>query len=246
MFQDKNYDLFLGDALENMAQLEDNSIDLILVDLPYGVTNNKWDVIIPFDKMWEQFNRIKKNNAAVVLTATQPFASMLIMSNLKQFKYDVIWEKTICSGQLNVKHRPLRAHESILVFYDKIPTYNEQKTTGKPYKIKREGNNTENCYCAQKSSEKDNDGFRHAKSVVKVPNQRVKGGHPTQKPVALLEMIIKTFSNENDVVLDCCMGSGSTGVAAMNLNRRFIGIEKEPKYFEMAITNIQSTLYDKK
>ena len=246
MLEGRNYDLIFGDAIENMAKLKEKSIDLILVDLPYGVTNNKWDVIIPFDEMWEQFNRIKKNNAAMVLTATQPFASMLVMSNLKQFKYDVIWEKTICSGQLNVKHRPLRAHESILVFYDKIPTYNEQKTEGKPYKIKREGNDTENCYCRQKASEKDNEGFRHAKSVVKIPNQRIKGGHPTQKPVALLEMLIKTFSNENDIVLDCCMGSGSTGVAAMNLNRKFIGIEKELKYFDMATLNIQSALHDKK
>ena len=244
MLEGRNYDLILGDAIENMAKLKEKSIDLILVDLPYGVTNNKWDVIIPFDEMWEQFNRIKKNNAAMVLTATQPFASMLVMSNLKQFKYDVIWEKTICSGQLNVKHRPLRAHESILVFYDKIPTYNEQKTEGKPYKIKREGNDTENCYCRQKASEKDNEGFRHAKSVVKIPNQRIKGGHPTQKPVALLEMLIKTFSNENDIVLDCCMGSGSTGVAAMNLNRKFIGIEKELNYFDMATLNIQSALHD--
>lgn len=244
MLEGRNYDLIFGDAIENMAKLKEKSIDLILVDLPYGVTNNKWDVIIPFDEMWEQFNRIKKNNAAMVLTATQPFASMLVMSNLKQFKYDVIWEKTICSGQLNVKHRPLRAHESILVFYDKIPTYNEQKTEGKPYKIKREGNDTENCYCRQKASEKDNEGFRHAKSVVKIPNQRVKGGHPTQKPVALLEMLIKTFSDENDIVLDCCMGSGSTGVAAMNLNRKFIGIEKELNYFDMATLNIQSALHD--
>lgn len=244
MLEGRNYDLIFGDAIENMAKLKEKSIDLILVDLPYGVTNNKWDVIIPFDEMWEQFNRIKKNNAAMVLTATQPFASMLVMSNLKQFKYDVIWEKTICSGQLNVKHRPLRAHESILVFYDKIPTYNEQKTEGKPYKIKREGNDTENCYCRQKASEKDNEGFRHAKSVVKIPNQRIKGGHPTQKPVALLEMLIKTFSNENDIVLDCCMGSGSTGVAAMNLNRKFIGIEKELNYFDMATLNIKSALHD--
>lgn len=244
MLEGRSYDLIFGDAIENMAKLKEKSIDLILVDLPYGVTNNKWDVIIPFDEMWEQFNRIKKNNAAMVLTATQPFASMLVMSNLKQFKYDVIWEKTICSGQLNVKHRPLRAHESILVFYDKIPTYNEQKTEGKPYKIKREGNETENCYCRQKASEKDNEGFRHAKSVVKIPNQRIKGGHPTQKPVALLEMLIKTFSNENDIVLDCCMGSGSTGVAAMNLNRKFIGIEKELNYFDMATLNIKSALHD--
>ena len=155
MFQDKNYDLSLGDALENMAKLKDKSIDLILVDLPYGVTNNKWDIIIPFDQMWKQFNRIKKDNSAMVLTATQPFASMLIMSNLKQFKYDVIWEKTICSGQLNVKHRPLRAHESILVFYDKIPTYNEQKTNGKPYKIKREGKIKRGKTVAPKTHKKD-------------------------------------------------------------------------------------------
>ncbi len=242
MFEDKNYQLFLGDALENMANLEKNSIDLILVDLPYGVTNNKWDIIIPFDAMWKEFNRIKKKNTAIVLTATQPFSSMLVMSNLKQFKYEVIWEKTICSGQLNVKHQPLRAHESILFFYDKIPTYNEQKTPGTPYSITRDAKYQENNYNSQKPTTKVNDGFRHAKSVVKVPNPRIKGGHPTQKPNSLLEQIIKTYSNENDVVLDCCMGSGSTGYAALKLNRKFIGIEKEQKYFDMATKNIESAV----
>jgi site-specific DNA-methyltransferase (adenine-specific) len=246
MFEDKKYELFLGDALETMATLQDNSVDLILVDLPYGVTNNKWDIIIPFEEMWKQFNRIKNSNTAIILTATQPFSSMLVMSNLKQFKYDIIWEKTICSGQLNIKHQPLRAHESILLFYDKIPTYNEQKTEGTPYIIVRDAKYQENNYNSQKPSEKINDGFRHAKSVVKMSNPRVKKGHPTQKPNNLLEMLIKTYSNEDDVVLDCCMGSGSTGIAALNLNRKFIGIEKEEKYFEMATSNIESSLNDKK
>jgi site-specific DNA-methyltransferase (adenine-specific) len=241
MFEEKDYELFQGDALETMSKIQDKSVDLILVDLPYGVTNNKWDIIIPFDLMWNQFNRIKKENTAVILTATQPFSSMLVMSNLKQFKYEIIWQKTICSGQLNVKHQPLRAHESILIFYDKIPTYNEQKTVGKPYIIIRDAKYEENNYRSQKPSEKVNDGFRHAKSVVEISNPRVKGGHPTQKPNNLLEMLIKTYSNENDIVLDCCMGSGSTGVAALNVKRKFIGIEKEDKYFQMASNNIEKS-----
>ena len=231
--------LILGDAIEEMAKIDDCSIDLILVDLPYGVTNNKWDVIIPFDKMWEQFNRIKKVRTPIILTATQPFASMLIMSNLKMFKYDLIWEKTISSGQLNVKHQPLRNHESVLVFYDKIPTYNEQKTEGKPYNIKRSGNYSENNYNCQKSSSKNNDGYRHAKSVIKISNPRIKNGHPTQKPIELLDYIIRCYSNENDTVLDCCMGSGSTGVSALKNNRIFLGIEKEQNYFEIAKKNIE-------
>ena len=245
MFSDEDYELIHGDALEEMSKLEDESIDLILVDLPYGVTNNKWDVVIPLDDMWSQFNRVKKANTAMIFTATQPFTSILIMSNLKQFKYDLVWEKTICSGQLNVKHQPMRAHESILVFYDKIPTYNEQKTSGEPYKINRKAQYSENSYNSQKPNKKINDGFRHARSVFKVSNPRIKGGHPTQKPNELLEILIKTYSNENDVVLDCCMGSGSTGVAALNLRRKFIGIEKEMKYYDLSKKNIEA-VHDKK
>lgn len=228
------YQILNGEAIHLMRSMPDNSIDLIAVDLPYGVTNNKWDSILPLDDMWKEFHRIGKENAAIVLTATQPFSSLLVASNLKYFKYEIIWEKTVSSGQLNVKHQPMRSHESILVFYKKKPTYNEQKTEGKPYSIKRDANYKDGSYGSQKPNEKQNNGFRHARSVIKIPNPRVKGGHPTQKPVELMDYIIKSYSNEGDVILDCCMGSGTTGVSAISLNRRFIGIELSSEYFDLS------------
>lgn len=233
---EKNYGLskiINGEAIQEITKIPDNSVDLICTDLPYGVTNNKWDLALPFDEMWEQFYRITKENAAIVLTATEPFASLLRLSSLKYYKYDCIWEKTISSGQLNVKHQPLRSHENILVFYRKKPTYNEQKTIGTPYSIKRNAEySEENNYNKQKPSEKINDGFRHARSVIKISNPRIKAGHKTQKPLELMEYILKTYSNENDTVLDCCMGFGTTCVAALNLQRQFIGIEISKESFK--------------
>lgn len=226
--------LIHGECLAEMSKLPKHSIDMILTDLPYGTTQNKWDEVIPFEPMWSNFLRIIKPNGAMVFTATQPFSSKLVLSQLPLFKYEMIWEKTICSGQLNVKRQPLRAHESILVFYQEQPIYNEQKTIGKPYKINRKINFKEQSYGAQKDNSKINDGFRHAKSIIKVSNPRIKDGHPTQKPVQLMEHLIKMFTNENDVVLDCCMGSGTTGEACQNLNRKFVGIELDEYYFRMA------------
>ena len=202
-----------------------------MTDLPYGTTQNKWDEILPMEKMWEEFHRIIKDDGAIVLTAAQPFASKLVISNLKNFRYDIIWEKTVSSGQLNVNKMPLRSHEHILVFYKKLPTYNEQKTEGKPYSINRDITNNSN-YGTQKPSSKVNNGFRHARSLIEIANPRIKGGHPTQKPLELMDYLIKTYSNEKDIVLDCCAGSGSTLVSSKRLNRAFIGIEIETKYFE--------------
>ena len=241
----EKYQLINNNCLLSMEQIKDKSVDLICVDLPYGVTKNKWDSIIPLDKMWNLFNRIIKDNGAIVLTATQPFSSILTMSNISNFKYDLIWEKTISSGQLNVSHQPMRSHESILVFYKKKPTYNEQKTLGTPYSINRSGNYLENNYSKQSSSSKTNDGYRHAKSVIKISNPRIKNGHPTQKPVELFEYIIKTFTNEGETVLDCCMGAGTTGVACANLNRDFIGIELDSKYFNMSKDRIVKAFNEK-
>jgi site-specific DNA-methyltransferase (adenine-specific) len=235
-----NYSLINGECIEEMSKLKNESINLILTDLPYGTTQNKWDEIIPFESMWKEFNRVLKPNGIIVLTATQPFSSKLIMSNLDNFKYEIIWEKTIGSGQLNIKRQPLRVHESILIFYKKPGTYNEQKTEGNPYSISRNIVSKGEGYGKQVNSSKVNDGFRHAKSVIKISNPRIKGGHPTQKPVALMEYLIKTFSNENDMVLDCCMGSGTTGVAALNLNRKFIGIELDEKYFSMSSKRMEN------
>jgi site-specific DNA-methyltransferase (adenine-specific) len=240
---DAKFVLVHGDALENMAKIPDGYIDLISVDLPYGLTRNKWDISIPLEEMWKQFNRITKPNGAMIFTAAQPFAAQLIVSNLANFKYDIIWEKTVASGQLNSGHQPLRVHESILVFYRKVPTYNEQLTEGTPYKIKRpaqygkaeEGRNN---YNQQKSHEKDNDGYRHARSVIKISNPRVRDGHPTQKPVELMSYIIKTYTNKHEIVLDCTMGSGTTGVACAELNRRFIGIDTDEKWYNSSVTRL--------
>lgn len=233
--------LINGDCLKEMKNIPDKSIHLICVDLPYGTTQNKWDAIIPFDKMWEEFNRVLTDDGTIVLTAAQPFSSKLIMSNIANFKYEIIWEKTIGSGQLNIKRQPLRVHESILIFYKNFGTYNEQKTEGKPYKIKRKVKSKGEGYGKQTDSEKTNDGFRHARSVIKVANPRIKGGHPTQKPVELMEYLVKAFSNPGDSVLDCCMGSGTTGVAAVNLGRKFIGMELDQDYFDQAKKRIKET-----
>lgn len=237
---DKNvaFNLIEGEAIHELSKIPDRVVDLVCVDLPYGVTNNKWDCVLPLDKMWEQLNRICKENAAMVFTATQPFCSILVMSNLNNFKYDIIWEKTVSSGQLNVSYQPMRSHESILIFYRKKPTYNEQKTEGTPYSIKRSGDYEDNSYNKQSGSEKNNDGFRHARSVIKVSNPRIRNGHPTQKPVELMDYIIKTYSNEKDIVIDFCMGSGTTGESAIKNNRKFIGIEKDSTYYSMSLKRI--------
>jgi site-specific DNA-methyltransferase (adenine-specific) len=226
--------LIHGDCLDEIFLLPKHSVDLILTDLPYGVTQNHWDTILPLDVMWEAFKHILKLDGRVVLTATQPFTSKLIISNLKEFKYDLIWEKSISSGQLNVSKMPMRSHEHILVFYDKFNTYNEQKTSGLPYSIDRKKSYIDGCYNKQKTSQKTNTGYRHARSVIKISNPRVAGGLPTQKPVELMSYLVKTFSNENDVVLDCCMGTGTTGAACIKNNRAFIGIELNKNYFDVA------------
>ncbi len=222
-----------GECLEVMEQLPAASFNLVLTDLPYGVSQNKWDTVIDLKKLWAAFDRLLKPSGVVVLTATQPFTSILVNSNLKQFKYEWIWEKSIGSGQLNIAHQPLRKHESVLVFYKRKPTYNEQRTEGSPYSIKRKPLLGDG-YGAQCSSETINDGFRHPSSVLFFPNPRVKNGHPTQKPVALMEYLIRTYTNPGDIVLDCCLGSGTTAIAAQQLKRQFIGIELSEKYYEMA------------
>lgn len=181
--------LYNDNCFTILKEIEDQSIDLILTDPPYGITQNKWDQIPPLDLMWVEFNRIIKDKGIIVMTAAQPFASQLIMSNLGNFKYDIIWEKTIASGQLNVKRQPLRTHEHILVFYKNPGVYNEQKTIGKPYSIKRKVKGVNQNYGDQKDSSKINDGFRHAKSVIKISNPRIKCGHPTEKPLELLRYV---------------------------------------------------------
>ena len=221
-----------GDCLELMKDIPDKSIDLILCDLPYGTTQNKWDTVIPFDKLWAQYNRIIKNNGAILLFSQMPFGANLIMSNPKMFRYEWVWEKEQGTGFLNAKKMPLKKHENILVFYKHLPTYNPQMREGfKPYYNVRLNSQSSN-YGNYEDAVSKSDGTRYPIDIIKFNRDR--GLHPTQKPVALLEYLIKTYTNEGDVVLDNCMGSGSTGVACQNTNRDFIGMELDEKYFQIA------------
>ena len=239
--------LLQGDCLEEMGSIPDKSIDMILCDLPYGTTACKWDTVIPFAPLWKEYERIIKLNGAIVLTASQPFTSALVMSNIKLFKYDLIWHKTHPKGHLNAKKMPMRAHESILVFYKKHGTYNPIKTQGHVRKVARTNNyqkKADSVYGKQKDIERNYDATdRYPASVLIFNNENQTNRlHPTQKPVALFEYLIRTYTNEGETVLDNCMGSGTTGVACKNLNRKFIGIEKDEKYFEIAKNRIEATV----
>ena len=232
-----NIELYQGDCLEIMKQISDKSIDMILCDLPFGITNNDWDKLIPFDSLWDSYNRIIKDNGAIILNCQQPFTSQLIMSNLKDFKYCWVWYKKQCSGFLNAKKQPLRNCEDIAVFYKNQCTYNPQMRFGK-LQIKATGKGSDNyseyTYMPHISNE------YYPTTLLEFSLPRFKDGHPTQKPVELLEYLIYTYTNKNDTVLDNCMGSGSTGVACLNTNRNFIGIELDEKYFNMAKDRIMS------
>lgn len=238
---DSFIDLRLGDCLEVMQALPAASVDLVLCDLPYGTTACKWDAVIPFAPLWEQYRRIAKPGAAVVLLGSQPFTTALIGSNLAEFKYSIVWDKGQVTGFLNAKKQPLRRHEDIAVFYRKQPTYNPQFVQGKPYSVsKKRRSHATAVYGKQagQHDEADSDGRRYPTSILAVPHPRFEGGHPTQKPVALMEYLIRTYTNAGGVVLDNCMGSGTTGAACVNTGRDFIGIEREPGYFEMARNRI--------
>lgn len=190
--------------------------------------------------MWAHIKRILKPKGIAVFTAVQPYTSVLVMSNPDWFKYDLVWQKTIGSGQLNVNRQPMRTHETVLVFYNNFGTYNEQTTLGNPYKIKRKMSQFQTSYGKQRDHESINEGTRRAKSVIKIKNPRVKGGHSTEKPVALMEYLIKTYSNPGEVVLDFAVGRGTTLVAAHNLGRKFIGIEKDNHWFEQASERLKN------
>ena len=227
-------DLRCGDCLEIMKDIPDGSVDMILADPPYGTTSrNKWDVVIPIEPMWEHLNRVIKDNGAIVLFSQLPFSCDLIQSNRKYFRYEWIWEKTNAVGFLNANRMPLREHENILVFYKRLPIYNPQKTKGKPYKAKPHRQTTNYGEYSSGFLTENNTGDRYPRDVIKFGNN-FKKVHPTQKPVPLLEYMVKTYTKENETVLDFVMGSGSTGVACKNLNRNFIGIELDEKYFKIA------------
>lgn len=220
-----------GDCIEFMKEMNDKSVDMILTDPPYGTTKNSWDKRVPLDLMWEQFNRVIKPNGAIVIFAQMPYGAELICSNRKMFRYELIWEKTSAAGFLNANRMPLRAHENILVFYKSLPTYNPQFMQGNPYKS-MSGARTTN-YGSYARTETINGGTRYPRDVIKMSRDS-NNTHPTQKPVALCEYLIRTYTNEGDTVLDPFMGSGSTGVAAINTGRDFVGIELDKKYYELA------------
>ena len=236
-------DLRQGDCLELMKDIPDGSVDMILADLPYGTTACKWDTIIPFEPLWEQYKRVIKPNGAIALTASQPFTSALVMSNPKMFKYSWVWEKSKSTGYLNAKKRPLYAHEDVLIFYKKPPVYIPQMTSGLPYN-KGKAHRPTNVYGSQKAVlVKNESGYRYPRTVQYFKTAESEGevSHPTQKPVALFEYLIKTYTNEGDLVLDNVAGSGTTGVACKNTNRNFIGIELDEKYFEIAKKRIEES-----
>ena len=234
----ENYQLMFGDCLERMKEIPDGSVDLILTDPPYQTTQNKWDSIIPFEPMWEQLKRIIKPNGACVLFSAQPFTTNLIYSNMKCFKYSMVWKKSKCGSPLTAKYKPLTKHEDINVFslHKKTLKYYPQMSEGKPYKRKFTENKVNNMGFGIKGVETDNNGTRHPTTILDYPQQwrRQDQVHPTQKPVELMEFLIKSFSMENETVLDFTMGSCSTGVACLNTNRKFLGIEMDANYYEIA------------
>ena len=246
-------ELIQGDCLEKMKDIPYKSIDMILCDLPYGTTACKWDTIIPFEPLWEQYKRIIKDKGAIVLTASQPFTSALVMSNVEMFKYVWIWEKSKGINFVQAKNMPIKFHEDIVVFSlgktihssqsDLRMTYNPQglvkvdKKWSRPQKYENGHNFSRDSHKLERTIEFEN----YPKSIIRFSNSdnNERGLHPTQKPVALFEYLIKTYTNEGDLVLDNCMGSGTTGVACKNLNRNFIGIELDPEYFKIAEKRIQ-------
>lgn len=230
-------ELKCGDCLEIMKDIQDKSIDMILCDLPYGTTACKWDNIIPFELLWEQYNRIIKDNGAIVLFGSEPFISNLIVSNIKDFKYKWIWNKKQTGNPFLCKKQPLKIYEEIAIFHSKI--YYPQMRKGK---LRQKGGGKRDNLFVGNITLKTNDEY-YPTAIIDFPNCRDKGGrlHPTQKPVDLLEYLIKTYTNENETVLDNCMGSGSTGVACVNTNRNFIGIELDQNYFNIAKERINKT-----
>ena len=226
--------IYNEDCLEGMKRIPDKSVDMILCDLPYGTTACNWDTIIPFEPLWGEYERIIKDNGAIVLTATQPFTTKLIESNFKRFRYNLIWEKPQGVDPFMAKRRPLNNVEDVVIFYKKQPTYNPQYEKGEPYRITRDkkDRNYEITGTVMKETTTINKGVRLPKRIIRCNQER--GLHPTQKPVALFEYLIKTYTNEGETILDNCMGSGTTAIACLNTNRNFIGFELDKGYFDMA------------
>jgi site-specific DNA-methyltransferase (adenine-specific) len=237
--------LLKGDCLDRMKEIPDGSVDMILTDPPYGTTACKWDSIIPLEPMWEQLKRVIKPNGAIVMTASQPFTSVLICSNLNMFKTEWIWIKNKGTGHLNAKKMPMKFHENILVFYSKPPIYNPIMTEGHKVVSYNQGKTQTPCYGVTVACRYESKTQRQPRNILEIPvvnndstSKKERRMHPTQKPVALMEYLIKTYTNEGEIVLDFTMGSGTTGVACIRNNRKFIGIELDKLYFDIAYTRL--------
>ena len=248
ILENKDYELWNGDCLELMKNIPDKSIDMILCDLPYGTTKCKWDIVIPFDKLWEQYNRIVKEKGAIILFGTEPFSSELRLSNKSDYKYDIYWVKEKPTNFMQVKKRVGKLTENICVFYKKQCTYNPQmvKHNGKKVTNKPSERNAKFKSVVASDSPTlsikpyEDTGYRYPCDILNINREKLGSTvHPTQKPVELLEWLIKTYTQEGEIVLDNCMGSGSTGVAALNLHRKFIGIELDENYFNIAKERIE-------
>jgi len=236
-FKDGRY--MLGDCFDRMREIPDASVDMVLCDLPYGMTRNKWDTVLPFDALWREYWRIAKPSAPIVLTAMQPFASVLGASCIERLKYEWIWDKPNPTGFLNATRAPMRSHENILVFYRSAPTYNPIKTTGHPRKMVKRTKNGSN-YGGGSLTEYDSTE-RFPRDIINVTNaHKLTNWHPTQKPVALFEYLIRTYTNPGETVLDNCAGSGTTAKACMASGRRFICIERDQDYFLRATADLLS------
>lgn len=237
------YQIYNEDCLEGMKRIPDGSVDMILCDLPYGVTKNKWDTVIPFDKLWEQYRRIIKRNGAIILFAEGMFMAKLMASNPRMWRYNLIWDKVLTSGFLNANRMPLRQHEQLCIFYQKQPTYNPQKRKGaKSHSkgVKKQcANNNYGDYSFVDNCDTHGD-LKFPTSILRYQKPHPsKANHSTEKPVRLCEELIRTYTNYGETVLDNCMGTGSTGVAAVRCGRQFIGFELLPKYYEIAKQRIE-------
>jgi DNA modification methylase len=239
--------LMLGDTLGRMREIPDGSVDMVMADLPYGTTACKWDSVIPFAPLWEAYRKVCKKNAAIVLTASQPFTSALVMSNIKDFKYDWTWKKPKGTGHLNAKKMPMRDKEDVTVFYREQCTYNPQWGSGEPYTALKGGKGSSRSSSEVSGKYMNGAAYRNGSDGKRYPKQVLEFGvvergtvHPTQKPIALMEYLIRTYTNEGETVLDNTMGSGTTGVACVNTRRRFIGIERDEEYMEIAKARISA------
>lgn len=231
-----------------MNRVPDKSVDMILCDLPYGTTRLKWDVVIPFAPLWGHYERVIKDNGAIILTATQPFTTDLINSNRRLFKYDTVWQKTCPVGFLDAKRRPLRVHENVLIFYKKTPVYNPQmeftgnSTLRKTKKTQRSVRHYDS-YSENEITGR-NDGFQYPRSIITISNKHVSdaGGHPTPKPIEFFSYLIRTYTNPGDTVLDNCMGSGTTAISCIQEGRNFVGFELNKEYYDIATDRIEKEL----